>query len=112
MYSNDKSCRKINLRYVCEIFADRNYDEYGLLIDRKQSNSMISDPKIAVNNIFQMLENNGIKTINGKFLKTDIDTICVHGDGPNAVGIAKMIKKGLTDRGVIFKPLNMLSKFK
>ena len=55
---------------------------------------MISDPKIAVNNIFQMLENNGIKTISGKFLKTDIDTICVHGDGPNAVGIAKMIKKG------------------
>lgn len=107
-----KAAEKINLRYVCEIFADRNYDESGLLIDRKKSNSMISDPKIAVNNIFQMLENNGIKTISGKFLKTDIDTICVHGDGPNAVGIAKMIKKGLTDRGVIFKPLNMLSKFK
>ena len=50
---------------------------------------MISDPKIAINNIFQMLENNGIKTIGGKFLKTDIDTICVHGDGPNAVGIQK-----------------------
>ena len=30
---------------------------------------MISDPKIAVNNIFQMLENNGIKTIGGNFLK-------------------------------------------
>ena len=45
------------------------------------------------------------------FLNTDIDTICVHGDGNNAVGIAKMIKNGLKDRGVDFKPLNMLSKF-
>ena len=43
-----------------------------------------------------MLENNGIKTIKiSEFLKTDIDTICVR--GPNAVGIAKMIK-GLTDK--------------
>ena len=72
---------------------------------------MISDPKIAVNNIFQMLQNKGIKTINGNFLNSDIDTICVHGDGENAVQIAKMIKNGLKDRGVDFKPLNMLSKF-
>jgi len=105
------AAKQINLRYVCEIFADRNYDESGLLIDRKNMNSMISDPNIAVNNIFQMLENNGIKTIGGNFLKTDIDTICVHGDGKNAVGIAQMIKNGLKDRGVDFKPLNMLSKF-
>ena len=105
------AAKQINLRYVCEVFADRNYDESGLLIDRKNSNSMISDPNIAVNNIFQMLENNGIKTIGGNFLKTDIDTICVHGDGKNAVGIAQMIKNGLKDRGVDFKPLNMLSKF-
>ena len=107
-----KAAKKINLRYVCEIFADRNYNESGLLIDRKNSNAMISDPEIAVNNIFQMLENKGIKTISGKFLKTDIDTICVHGDGSTAVGIAKKIKNGLKKRGVIFKPLNMLSKFK
>ena len=72
---------------------------------------MISDPKIAVNNIFQMLQNKGIKTINGNFLNTDIDTICVHGDGENAVQIAKMIKNGLKDRDIDFKPLNILSKF-
>ena len=105
------AAKKINLRYVCEIFADRNYDESGLLIDRKYSNSMISDAKVAVNNIFQMLKNKGIKTIGGNFLKTEIDTICIHGDGKNAVEIAQMIKNGLKERGVEFKSLNMLSKF-
>ena len=43
-----------------------------------------------------ILENNGIKTLNGNFLKTDIDTICEHGDGKNAAVIAQMIKNGLT----------------
>ena len=77
----------------------------------EKNNSMINDPKIAVKNIFQMLENNAIKTISGNFLKTDIDTICVHGDGKNAVGIAQMIKNGLKDKDIDFKPLNILSKF-
>tara|TARA_Y100001970_G_scaffold177506_1_gene216294 strand:- start:10304 stop:11077 length:774 start_codon:yes stop_codon:yes gene_type:complete len=105
------AAQKTNLRYACEIFADRNYDESGLLIDRKNSNSIISDPKIAINNIFQMLENKGIRTISGNFLETPIDTICVHGDGKNAVRIAQTLKNGLENRGIYFKPLNMLKKF-
>jgi len=105
------AAKKINLRYACEIFADRNYDESGLLIDRNNKNSIVSDPKIAINNIFQMLENKGIKTIGGNYLNTDIDTICVHGDGNNAVRIAQIIKNGLKDKDIDFKSLNMLSKF-
>ncbi len=105
------AAQKIDLRYACEIFADRNYDDSGLLIDRNDKNSMVNDPKIAINNIFQMLEQNAIKTINGNFLKTDIDTICIHGDGQNAIEIAKTIKNGLKKRGINFKPLNMLKKF-
>jgi len=105
------AAQKLNLKYACEIFADRNYNESGLLIDRKNSNSMINDPKVAINNICEMLENKGIRTIEGRFLKTEIDTICVHGDGKNAVGIAKTIKDGLEDKGIDFKPLNILTKF-
>ncbi len=105
------AAQKLNMRYACEIFADRNYDESGLLIDRKNTHSTISDPKIAINNIIEMLEKKGIKTFEGNILKTEIDTICVHGDGKNAVGIAKKIKNDLVDRGINFKPLNMLTKF-
>jgi Uncharacterized proteins, homologs of lactam utilization protein B len=105
------AAQKINLKYACEIFADRNYDESGLLLDRKNKHAIVSDPKIAINNILQMLENNAIKTIGGNFLKTDIDTICIHGDGKNSLEMAKTIKDRLTNKGVIFKPLNVLKKF-
>ena len=53
-----------------------------------------------------------IKTFNGNFLKTEIDTICIHGDNNNAVDMAKSIKKGLISQGVDLKNLDNLSKFK
>ena len=107
-----KGAQKINLKYACEIFVDRNYNEFGLLIDRSEKNSIINDPKLAATNLIQMLENKGIKTIGGNFLKTDIDTICIHGDGINALNIVKFIKNKLLKQGIKFKKLNLLNKFK
>ena len=107
-----KAAQKINIKYACEIFADRNYNEKGLLIDRSEKNSMITDSNSALNNLIQMLENKAIKTFNGNFLKTEIDTVCIHGDNNNAVDMANSIKKGLISQGVDLKKLNNLSKFK
>ena len=107
-----KAAQKINIKYACEIFADRNYNEKGLLIDRSEKNSMVSNSNLALNNLIQMLENQAIKTFNGNFLKTEIDTICIHGDSNNAVDMAKTIKKGLISQGVDLKNLDNLSKFK
>ena len=56
-------------------------------------------------------EKQAIKTISGKFLKTDIDSVCIHGDGSKAVEISNIIKKGLLQKGIKFLPLNKLSKF-
>jgi len=107
----DKAAKKVNIKYACEIFADRNYNDYGLLIDRSNQNSLINNPKEIIKNIIIMLENKSIKSISGKLLKTDIDSICVHGDGYNAVKIAKKIKEGLIKKQINLLPLNKLSKF-
>jgi len=107
-----EAAKKLNMRYACEIFADRNYNEKGLLINRSEKNSMVYDPNLALNNILQMLENRAIKTYKGNFIEAEIDTICVHGDGIHAIDIAKSIKKKLTEQGIIFKKLDKLSKFK
>ena len=102
----------LKLKYACEIFGDRNYNDNGLLIDRSNPKALIKDPTESINNIFLMLEKKAIKSINGKFLKTDIDTICVHGDNIKAIEIANTIKKSLIKKGINFLPLNKLSKFK
>ena len=102
----------LKLKYACEIFGDRNYNDKGLLIDRSNTKALIKDPTESINNILLMLEKKAIKSINGKFLKTDIDTICVQGDNIKAIEIANTIKKSLIKKGIKFLPLNKLSKFK
>ena len=72
---------------------------------------MIKNTSEAIRNISLMIEKKAIKTISGKFLKTDIDSVCIHGDGNNAVEISNIIKKGLLQKGIKFLPLNKLSKF-
>jgi len=58
-----------------------------------------------------MLDNSSIKCLSGKRIKCNIDTICIHGDGKNAVIIAKELKKKLQSNNFEFKSLNNLSKF-
>ena len=48
--------KKLNMKIACEIFADRNYDEKGLLIDRKEKNALVKNINTAINNIKYMIE--------------------------------------------------------
>ena len=105
------AAKMLDLKYACEIFADRNYNDKGLLIDRSHPKALIKNSKEAIENISLMIEKKAIKTISGKFLKTDIDSVCIHGDGNKAVQISNIIKKGLIRKGIEFLPLNKLSKF-
>tara|TARA_Y100001970_G_scaffold293625_1_gene441776 strand:- start:343 stop:1116 length:774 start_codon:yes stop_codon:yes gene_type:complete len=107
----EKAAQKIDIKYACEIFADRNYEDNGQLISRKDKNASINDPDIAANNILEMLENSYIKCLSGKKIKTNIDTVCIHGDGINAVEIARELKKKLEKNNFIFVNLNKLKKF-
>ncbi|RYH03526.1 5-oxoprolinase subunit PxpA [Salipiger sp. IMCC34102] len=82
-----------------EIFADRTYAETGLLTDRGQPDAMVHDPEEAATRILAMLRDGGIRTTGGTLLPTPIDTICVHGDGAEALAIATRLAQALTDAG-------------
>ncbi len=107
----EKSAQKLNLNYACEIFADRNYEDNGQLISRNKQNASINDPILATKNIMEMLESSSIKCLSGKKLKCNIDTICVHGDGLNALNIAKQLSFTLSKNNLKLLQLNKLSKF-
>ena len=105
------SAKKLNIKYACEIFADRNYEDNGQLISRTKKHALINDPTIASKNILQMLDCNSIICYSGKKIKCNIDTICIHGDGSQAVLIAESLKKNLLQNKVKFLSLNKLKKF-
>ena len=107
----ERAAKKINLKYACEIYSDRNYDDNGQLISRMQSNSCVNDPIIAANNSLEMIETSSIKCLSGKKIKCNIDTLCIHGDNLNSINIAKRIKKVLTKNNIKLLKLNELKVF-
>ena len=107
----EKAGKDLNLNVACEIFADRNYEDNGRLVSRDQSYALKSDVVEATQNIINMLNDKSILCYSGKRIPCQIDSICVHGDGNNAVDIVRNIKINLEKAGIILRPLNKLEKF-
>src|SRR5262249_24796433 len=75
-----KAAESAGLVNVAEIFADRGYTEQGRLVARGQPGAMIEDPNEAAQRVLAMVGEGAIITVAGTKLKTDIGSICVHGD--------------------------------
>ena len=107
----EKAGKKLGLRIAAEIFADRNYEDDGNLVSRSKKNAMIVDPAIAQKHVIKMIENQSLNCYSGKQIPCEIDSICVHGDGKNAVNTAKKIREGLIKSSVTLMPLDKMQKF-
>ena len=107
----EKAGKKLGMKVATEIFADRNYEDNGNLFSRLKKNAVITDPEIAKKHIIKMVKNQAINCFSGKQIPCEIDSICVHGDGENAVETAIQIKKELIKSGVTLKPLDKMKKF-
>ena len=107
----EKAGKKLGIKIAAEIFADRNYEDDGNLVSRKKNNAMITDPEIARKHVIKMVQNQALNCYSGKQIPCEIDSVCVHGDGENAVTTAKEIRNGLLKSGVTLNPLDKMKKF-
>ena len=83
----------INLLY--EVFADRNYNDDGTLVSRMLPNALINDELEVMQRIKILKDNGFLESLNGKKLFLKVDTVCVHGDGDNALHFIKALNKVL-----------------
>jgi UPF0271 protein len=88
------------LRVAFEVFADRTYRNDGTLTPRDQPNPMITDENAAVAQVLGMVKNGVVRASDGTQVRLTADTICVHGDGANAVAFAKRLGRELREAGV------------
>ena len=107
----EKAGKKLGMKIATEIFADRNYEDDGNLVSRSKDNAMITDPETAKKHVIKMVENQALNCYSGKQIPCEIDSICVHGDGKNAVNTARQIKEELIKSGVTLNPLDKMKKF-
>ncbi|MEM6609378.1 MAG: 5-oxoprolinase subunit PxpA [Pseudomonadota bacterium] len=96
--------QELGCLWAGEIFADRAYNADATLVDRSQPGAVIHDPVLAGTRIANMVAAGAIITEAGMHIPAAIDTICLHGDGPEAVAIARSVRENLEAAGVILAP--------
>src|SRR5699024_1266246 len=101
-----KSCKRIDLKYQSEVFADRAYDDDVQLVSREKEGALITDTQQAVNQVLKMVKESKSTSINGKEIDIEADTICVHGYGEHALNFVKEIIKQFKSEGIEIKALN------
>ncbi len=92
------------LPVACEIFADRAYEPNGLLVSRSKPGALIKDADAAAARVVEMVRSGAIVAHDGTRLPTAIHSICLHGDNPAAVGIARSVRAALEAAGVRLAP--------
>ena len=106
-----EAAKKLNMKFACEIFADRNYEDDGNLVSRKKSHALITDPEQAKKHVLKMVQTQSLNCHSGKQIPCEIDSVCIHGDNLSSLATAKSIKKNLVENGLILKTLNKMKKF-
>ena len=99
-----RAADKLGLPMLQEIFADRAYQDNGQLVMRGEPGAMIHDAGAAAERILRALSDNVMISISGNKVPVKIDTVCVHGDTPTAVDMARQLRRKLTSAGVDLKP--------
>jgi len=92
------------LNVVSEIFADRAYTERGLLLSRTQAGAVLHDPATIADRVLAMVTEGAVISSGGQRVPTVIHSVCVHGDTPNAVAIAKVVREKLEKAEFSVKP--------
>ena len=99
---------RAGLRVAQEIFADRAYESDGRLRARALQGAVIHDVDVVIARVRRMLAAKALVTIDDQLLPTPIDSICVHGDTPQAVALAQALRQALEADGVALRPFATL----
>ena len=92
--------RKRGLRVASEVFADRTYQADGSLTPRSRSDAVITDEAAAVAQVLRMVADGLVRSTDGSTVPIEADTVCLHGDGPKAVAMARRLNEALRESGI------------
>lgn len=87
--------KALGLTTASEVFADRTYQDNGSLTPRSQPNAMIHDQASSLAQVLQMIQEQTVISTSGKIVSLSAETICIHGDGPQALSFAQQINTAL-----------------
>ena len=91
---------RLGLRTVAEAFADRSYRPDGSLVPRGAPDAVLRDPDLIAERTLAMVHEGEVTAVDGTVIRIEVESVCVHGDSPGAVGIAGAVRERLLAGGV------------
>ena len=96
--------REAGLTVVAEAFADRGYTPEGTLVSRREPGAVLHDADQVAARMLRLVREGVVEAVDGSLAKVEADSICVHGDSPDAVAMARAVRRVLADAGVTLAP--------
>jgi len=97
---------EVGLKVAREIFADRALNPDGTLVSRSQPGSVIEDPEQVIAASLKMVLEQKATAIDGREIPVKADTICLHGDTPGAVELARKLRERMEGVGIQVIPIS------
>jgi 5-oxoprolinase (ATP-hydrolysing) subunit A len=97
--SLESESRNAGLKVAREAFVDRGYTRDGMLVPRDVNGAVIADVAVAAERAGNIAAHHKVETVDGNQIVVRADSLCVHGDSPNAIGIVKAARNKLEAMG-------------
>ncbi len=99
-----RAAKAVGLPLIREAYADRAYMADGLLVPRSEDGAVIHDPEVVIERCLRLAKDGEIVAIDGTVLKSGARSICLHGDTPGAVDLAREVRDALEGEGIAIAP--------
>lgn len=96
--------RAAGLTVVAEAYADRAYTPAGHLVPRREAGAVLHDASLIAARMVRLATEGVVEAIDGSVIRIDAQSICVHGDSPGAVAIAREVRGRLEAAGIAVAP--------
>lgn len=101
-----RAAKDVGVNVRNEIFGDRAYMDDGTLVPRSMEGAMIHDQAYAIERAIRMVKDHTVVTLSGKTIEIVPDTICVHGDNPQAIAFVKEMRAAFENAGISVKKMS------
>lgn len=104
-----KAAQQAGLAVAAEVFADRRYQADGSLASRSLPQASIEDAQLALAQALCLIRQGKVLALDGHYLRLQVDTVCLHGDGAHALELAQLLRHTLNRQGMAVRALGRQS---
>lgn len=97
---------EMGLRVAQEAFIDRGYTASGTLVPRGQPGDLVTDRTLVAQRAVQLAADHRVMAADGRTVHVAADTLCIHGDTPQAPALAREVRRSLEAAGIGIRRLD------